>query len=451
MKDPFEAAVEEQESPPESPIPPEDEVAVPAEGEEEEADVRAVPEAPSSAPPSASAGAGGGARGKEEEEEEEEENMGVELGKFPATGDPDKMAKMQAILSQFTEEQMSRYESFRRSGFQKSNMKRLLASIIGSQKISIPMTIVVSGIAKMFVGELIETARIVMTERADTGLLVVIQGFGVLWHMIVQLTENDAHHHQTKRNTFPSDDPKLAGIQRGQFPGDQGERRHFQASKATDDCLQSRNQKTDHSLRSYSHSWVGRRVMGAASMLNLFSLPRLPWQYGSNDDYKIVITKAEVESLRSEIADVEERESHLKAQLEHVDEVLKSARLCGYLHMRTRWTELPGEPPIIDDADVDDWLPRFVVLQGTSIFYYLKSTDLSPQDTTLLSDVVEVGLLPSFMKDDQQERHAFYILTCHGLRFECSTISKVQVESWFGALQKDCNTELDSILRNKNK
>ena len=30
-----------------------------------------------------------------------------------------------AILSQFTEEQMSRYESFRRSGFQKANMKKV--------------------------------------------------------------------------------------------------------------------------------------------------------------------------------------------------------------------------------------------------------------------------------------------------------------------------------------
>lgn len=169
MKDPFEAAVEEQDSPPESPIPPDDEIAVPAEGEEDEADARALPEAPSSAPPPATAGPGGGGRGKEEEEEEEEENMGVELGKLPSSGDPDKMARMQSILAQFTEDQMSRYESFRRSGFQKSNMKRLLASIVGSQKISVPMTIVVSGIAKMFVGELIETARIVMTERGDMG------------------------------------------------------------------------------------------------------------------------------------------------------------------------------------------------------------------------------------------------------------------------------------------
>lgn len=34
---------------------------------------------------------------------------------------------------------------------------QLLASITGTQKISVPMTIVVSGIAKMFVGELVET------------------------------------------------------------------------------------------------------------------------------------------------------------------------------------------------------------------------------------------------------------------------------------------------------
>ncbi|PKU63468.1 hypothetical protein MA16_Dca022119 [Dendrobium catenatum] len=46
---------------------------------------------------------------------------------------------------------------------------QLLAAITGSQKISVPMTIVVSGIAKMFVGELVETGRIVMRERKESG------------------------------------------------------------------------------------------------------------------------------------------------------------------------------------------------------------------------------------------------------------------------------------------
>ncbi|KAK9068250.1 hypothetical protein SSX86_012361 [Deinandra increscens subsp. villosa] len=108
-------------------------------------------------------------KNKDDEDEEEEENMDVELGKVPSSNDPSKLAKMQSILSQFTEDQMSRYESFRRSGFQKSVMKRLLGSITGSNKVSMPMTIVVSGIAKIFVGELVETAKVVMKERKESG------------------------------------------------------------------------------------------------------------------------------------------------------------------------------------------------------------------------------------------------------------------------------------------
>lgn len=221
-KDPFEAATfeeEQQESPPESPSPSPSHssaaaaaaaasAAVDDDGVQEDTIVAeldaaannnnnnniigdpsssstpntttATPAAPiipphlsSSASTSRGGGGGGGgshpSKNKEDEEEEEEENMDVELSKLPSSADPDKMAKMQAILSQFTEEQMSRYESFRRAGFQKANMKRLLASITGTQKISVPMTIVVSGIAKMFVGELVETARMVMTERKESG------------------------------------------------------------------------------------------------------------------------------------------------------------------------------------------------------------------------------------------------------------------------------------------
>ncbi|KAJ4980245.1 hypothetical protein NE237_031082 [Protea cynaroides] len=175
-KDPFEVAFEEQqESPPESSVAadetetqtPAATSTIPMDVQEDDPNVNIQPTHPSTSvvAPSAAATAGK----MKEEEEEEEENMDVELGKFSSTGDPDKMAKMQAILSQFSEEQMSRYESFRRSGFQKANMKKLLASITGSQKISLPMTIVASGIAKMFVGELVETGIIIMAERKESG------------------------------------------------------------------------------------------------------------------------------------------------------------------------------------------------------------------------------------------------------------------------------------------
>ncbi|KAJ4887419.1 Transcription initiation factor TFIID subunit 11b [Raphanus sativus] len=82
-----------------------------------------------------------------------------------------KVVKMHALISQFTEEQMSRYECFRRSTLHKSSMKKLLESIIGIKNMNNddPRLSVVSGIAKMFVGELVETARLIMVKRNETG------------------------------------------------------------------------------------------------------------------------------------------------------------------------------------------------------------------------------------------------------------------------------------------
>ncbi|KAL0727439.1 hypothetical protein Bca4012_023532 [Brassica carinata] len=169
-KDPFEAAIEEEqdESPPESPGGGGDDegrLEIDQAPEETERDV-SVRRQPKKFKSSAAVAE---AKNKDEDEEEEEENMETELTKYPTTADPAKMAKMQVILSQFTEDQMSRYESFRRSAFQKGNMRKLLQGVTGSQKISMPVIIVNCGIAKMFVGELVETARVVMGERKETG------------------------------------------------------------------------------------------------------------------------------------------------------------------------------------------------------------------------------------------------------------------------------------------
>ncbi|KAJ0105395.1 hypothetical protein Patl1_17518 [Pistacia atlantica] len=225
-------------------------------------------------------------------------------------------------------------------------------------------------------------------------------------------------------------------------------RDHFQVPTPGVDSPQSNTPsvsqpRTDNSLRSNSCLWTRRKLKSAASMLNMFSIRGLPWISSPDGQEKVEVSAAELESLRSELADVEEREAHSKAQLENVDEILRSARLCGYLYIRTRWKPLPGEPPPLDDSEVDDWLPRFVVLHGSCIFFYLKSTDLSPQDSTLLSDIVEVGSLPSFTREDEETRHSFYILTRHGLRYECSSISKIQVDSWLLALQTDCKLASD--------
>ncbi|XP_055822263.1 uncharacterized protein LOC129890812 [Solanum dulcamara] len=188
------------------------------------------------------------------------------------------------------------------------------------------------------------------------------------------------------------------------------------------------------------------KLKSSASMLNLFSPRKLPWVSGTDGQKKVVLTAVEVESLRSEIAALEEREAHLKAQLEHIDEILQSARMSGYLYVRTRWAALPGEPlPIDDDTEVDDWLPKFLVLQGLGIFLYSSSIDLSPQDSTLLSDVVEVGAMPCLKRDDGDTRYCFFISTRHGLRYECSSASKIQVDSWLVSLQNHCDLQSNCI------
>ncbi|KAH9293673.1 hypothetical protein KI387_041113, partial [Taxus chinensis] len=109
------------------------------------------PQQPANPPDAAKAAAA-----KDDDDDyEENENVDVELGKYQSE-DPDKTERFTAILKKFTPEQMERYESFRRSGFQKANMRRLLQNIAGCP-VSMPMTIVMSGVAKMFVGELVET------------------------------------------------------------------------------------------------------------------------------------------------------------------------------------------------------------------------------------------------------------------------------------------------------
>ncbi|XP_022761294.1 uncharacterized protein LOC111307532 isoform X2 [Durio zibethinus] len=207
---------------------------------------------------------------------------------------------------------------------------------------------------------------------------------------------------------------------------------HLQVSTPSGDSPQNRSPpdsqpRIDNSSRSYSSLWSQRKLSSAAVMLNLFSLRGLPWNYGADGQEKVQLTAAELESLRSELADIEEREAHLKARLEHIDEILRSACLSGYLYIRTRWTALPGEPAPIDDTDVDDWLPRFVVLHGQCIFFYLLST----------------GSLPSFTREEEGTQYCFYILTRQGLRYECSHVSKIQVNTWLSALQTNCKVGSD--------
>ncbi|ELU05132.1 hypothetical protein CAPTEDRAFT_182628 [Capitella teleta] len=69
----------------------------------------------------------------------------------------DERLKMQVLVSNFSEDQLNRYEMFRRACFPKSSIRRLMQSITGSS-ISQNVVIAMAGIAKVFVGEVVETA-----------------------------------------------------------------------------------------------------------------------------------------------------------------------------------------------------------------------------------------------------------------------------------------------------
>ncbi|EIE19612.1 TAFII28-domain-containing protein [Coccomyxa subellipsoidea C-169] len=102
----------------------------------------------------------------------------VELGKTQAFDavqqlealKQERQRKNQEVLKLLTPEQMDRYEAFRRSKLAKPSMRKLLHSVTG-QAPHMNSTIVMCGIAKLFVGDLVETARMVAAEMGDNGPL----------------------------------------------------------------------------------------------------------------------------------------------------------------------------------------------------------------------------------------------------------------------------------------
>ncbi|XP_025411665.1 transcription initiation factor TFIID subunit 11 [Sipha flava] len=78
--------------------------------------------------------------------------------------------KMRVLVSNFTEEQLDRYEMFRRSVFPKAAIKRIVQTITGNS-VSQNVVIAMSGIAKVFIGEIVEEALDIMEAQGDSGPL----------------------------------------------------------------------------------------------------------------------------------------------------------------------------------------------------------------------------------------------------------------------------------------
>eukprot|EP01024_Parvocaulis_polyphysoides_P051347 TRINITY_DN50507_c0_g1_i1.p1 TRINITY_DN50507_c0_g1~~TRINITY_DN50507_c0_g1_i1.p1 ORF type:complete len:262 (+),score=53.72 TRINITY_DN50507_c0_g1_i1:87-872(+) len=79
-------------------------------------------------------------------------------------------ARRMAVFDTLSNLQMDRYECFRRASFQKSKMARVMKFVL-RQSVNERMIISMQGIAKLFVGELIECARKVCMDREETGPL----------------------------------------------------------------------------------------------------------------------------------------------------------------------------------------------------------------------------------------------------------------------------------------
>ncbi|UXI19860.1 hypothetical protein NH340_JMT05803 [Sarcoptes scabiei] len=78
--------------------------------------------------------------------------------------------KMQVLVSNFSEEQLNRYEMYRRAAFPKAAIKRIVQQITGCS-VSQNVVIAISGIAKVFVGEIVEEALDCMERNKESGPL----------------------------------------------------------------------------------------------------------------------------------------------------------------------------------------------------------------------------------------------------------------------------------------
>ena len=82
----------------------------------------------------------------------------------------EKTIKMQVLVSAFTSQQQDQYEVYRRATFPKGTVKKLMMNIC---KCPVPQNAVIAmaGIAKVYVGQIVEEACVIRDSCGETGPL----------------------------------------------------------------------------------------------------------------------------------------------------------------------------------------------------------------------------------------------------------------------------------------
>ncbi|KAI8046975.1 hTAFII28-like protein conserved region-domain-containing protein [Gilbertella persicaria] len=105
-----------------------------------------------------------------EAEDDEKEDLIVDMDAHMALQMEKAKEDMKTLLENFSEDQLQRYEGYRRSALNRTNVKRLVSQVL-NQQCSQTMAFVVAGFSKVYVGEIVEKAKEIMEEWGDDGAI----------------------------------------------------------------------------------------------------------------------------------------------------------------------------------------------------------------------------------------------------------------------------------------
>eukprot|EP01125_Pyxidicula_operculata_P000735 TRINITY_DN10687_c0_g1_i1.p1 TRINITY_DN10687_c0_g1~~TRINITY_DN10687_c0_g1_i1.p1 ORF type:complete len:252 (-),score=72.27 TRINITY_DN10687_c0_g1_i1:171-926(-) len=106
-------------------------------------------------------------RRKKDEESDQSDESGEEIDESQLDLKA-KQVQQAKIIKQFTPEQTERFGAYKRSAFTKGAIKKYM-NIVSGCKVNHNTVIVMAGITKIFVGEIIEAAKEIMDEYGETG------------------------------------------------------------------------------------------------------------------------------------------------------------------------------------------------------------------------------------------------------------------------------------------